>query len=215
MNDELNKGQNPEDALKPEDSEELENEELEPDDSEVVDDESENSNLDEDEVDFTAELEKERTRLGQKIDRERERRIAAEKNKGLSREEIEKIVDEKTAITEKRLLRERALIIAERLSTSPAERDLILFHYDNSIISSGNIEEDIEKAHAIANRKKVKGEISELKKANQSNKNIRVGSSGAGAPIESKKVPKYSQDVIDGAKFAGVTPEEFVKRQNK
>ena len=217
MDNELDKGQNPKEALNPEDSEELGNEGLEnePNNSEVVEDElGGDSNLDED-IDFTAELEKERARLGQKIDKERKRRIEAENQIGISREEVEQIVDERTAITEKRLIRERASIIAERLSKTIAERDLTLFHYDNSVILTGNVEEDIEKAHAIANRKKVKGEISELKKANQSKQNIRFESSGAGAPTEIKKAPKYSQEDIDGAKFAGVTPEEFVKRKNK
>lgn len=169
--------------------------------------------LKDDNIDFDAELEKERQRLGSKIDKERQKRMEAEKNKGLSREEVEKLIEEKTSQSEKRLQRSRAEMIAERLSGSSAERDLILHHYDNSIISSGNIEEDIEKAFALANRKKVSGQMSELRKAALSKKNVIIGNSGAGAPIENKKTPKYSKDVIDGAKFAGVSPEDFVKKQ--
>lgn len=168
-----------------------------------------------DNIDFTAELEKERERLGKKIDKEREKRLEAERNKGLSREEVEKIVEEKTSQSEKRIFRSRAEIMAERLAKSSAERDLILFHYDNSIIPSGNLEEDIDNAYTLANKKKIQGQISELKQAAMSKKNVIVGDSGAGKPAEIKKVPKYSQDIIDGAKFAGVSPEEFAKKHNK
>ncbi len=168
-----------------------------------------------DNIDFEAELEKERQRLGNKIDKERQKRIDAEKNKGLSREEVEKIIEEKTSQSEKRILRSRAELIAERLSGSTAERDLILHHYDNSIIPSGNIEEDIEKAFALANRKKVSSQMSELKKAAQSKKNIIIGNSDGGQPIEQKPIQRYSKEIIEGAKFAGMTPKEFAEKINK
>lgn len=186
-----------------EEVEELENEEGEEIETEPL----------QDNIDFEAELEKERQRLGGKIDKERQKRVEAEKNKGLSREEVEKMIEEKTSQSEKRILRSRAELLAEKLSKSSAERDLILHHYDNSIISSGNIEEDIDNAFVLANKKRIQGQMSELKQAAMSKKNVIVGNSGAGAPNEFKKAPKYSQDIIDGAKFAGVSPEDFVKKQ--
>ncbi len=193
-------------------SEEAEATELEPESS-VETDEGENS--DDKNIDFGAELEKERERLGKKIDKEREKRLEAERNKGITREEAEKIADERVSQMEKRVFRSRAELLAERLAKSSAERDLILFHYDNSIISSGNIEEDIDNAYTLANKKKVQGQISELKKAAMSKKNVIVGDSDGGAPIEQKPKKKYSQDIIDGAKFAGKTPEEFAKELDK
>ena len=114
---------------------------------------------------------------------------------------------------EKRVLSSRAELLAERLAKSSAERELILFHYNNSIISTGNIEEDIDNAFTLANKKKIQGQISELKKAAISKKNIIVGDSNSGSPINNEPVKKYSQDIIDGAKFAGVSVEEFVKKK--
>lgn len=168
-----------------------------------------------DNIDFEAELEKERKRLGSKIDKERAKRLEAEKNKGITREEVEKITEERFSQMEKKVLQSRAELLAERLAKSTAERDLILFHYDNSIISSNNLEEDIDNAYTLANKKKIQGQISELKKAAMSKKNIIVGDSGGGAPIKNKPVKKYSQDIIDGAKFAGTTPEKFAQSLEK
>jgi len=163
-------------------------------------------------IDYEAELEKERERLGKKIDKERERRIAAEKAKGLSYEDAEKLIDERVALAERRLARGRAEQLAGELAGSQAEKDLILLHYDNSIIPSGNLEADMEKAFALANIKKIQGTVSELKRTAIHKKTLS-GGSGAGAPIEQKPKPKYSQDIIDGAKFAGVSPEVFANKQ--
>ena len=162
--------------------------------------------------DYEAEFERERTRLGKKIDKEREKRLVAERFKGLSSEDAEKLIDERVMLIERRLVRGQAEQIASQMAGSDAEKNLILHHYDNSIIPSGNIEEDMDKAYALANLKRVKGTISELKKAAQSKRNLSAGS-GAGAPIEQKPKKKYSQDILDGAKFADVSPEEFVKKQ--
>lgn len=186
---------------------ELDDEGVEPDD---LDDDSA------DEVDHEAELERERVRLGGKVDKERGKRIAAEKAKGLSREEVTEIVRSENAHTEKRLQRSHAEELADRIARSDAERDHILHHYDHSIIPSGSLEEDIENAHALANKKRHSSQLSELRAAARS-KGTRVSSSTAGAPAKDKKPVRYTQDVIDGAKFASkpghpVTKEEFAKK---
>ena len=165
-------------------------------------------------LDFETELEKERERLGKKIDKERDKRIAAEKLQGLSREDAEKLIDERVLLSERRLMRGRAEQLASQMAGSEAEKNLILLHYDNSIIPSGNIEEDMDKAYALANLKRVKGTISELKKAAIHKKTLS-SNSDAGQPVERKPIKKYSQDIIDGAKFAGKTPEEFAKELEK
>jgi hypothetical protein len=172
------------------------------------DEESQNAPKSEEE--FIDDLEKERKRLGEKIDKERKKRIDAEK----SRDDVLSEVDRKIQESEKRVLRTQVIALAESMSGSQAERDLIILHYDNDIVPSGDIREDLEKARAIANRKRVSGELSELSKSVASKQN-RGGSSGAGAPKEVKRQPKYSQEVIDAAQFAGVTPEEFVKKQEQ
>lgn len=187
--------------------------ESESEESDVVNEENEEGSNAVEEVDFDTELEKERKRLGLKIDKEREKRIAAEKN-SLSREEAEKLIDEKVGQVRKDLVQERAELIAERLAKTPAQKELILLHYRNRIIPSGNLEEDMRMALALANRNTTDAKISELESTLKSKKTTSKGGSDAGQPVEQKPKQKYSQDIIDAAKFAGVTPEEFVKQQN-
>lgn len=204
MNELKNEGE----ELNPE-AEEIAEEEVEANESETeVETESDEN------IDFESELKKVEQRLGGKIDKERAKKNELKKNM-LTREEVEKITEDKIAQVEKRIFRSRAELLAERLAKSSAEKDLILFHYDNSIISTGNIEEDIDNAFVLANKKKIQGQISELKKAAMSKKNINSGGSEGGASIKNEKQQKYSQDIIDGAKFAGKTPEEFAKSLEK
>lgn len=159
---------------------------------------------------FADDLKKEQERLGKKIDKERGKRIEAEKGK----DEILEEVDRKLQESEKRILKTQIAALADSMAGSIEERDLILHYYDNNIVPSGNIREDLENARALANRKRVKGELSELRKLADSQQN-RETISGAGAPKESKRQQTYSQEIIEAAKFAGVTPEEFVNKQEQ
>ena len=162
--------------------------------------------------DYEGELERERNRLGLKIDKERQKRIEAQKS-SMPREEVEKLINEKVGEVQKQVLHERAELIAERLAKSPAEKELILLHYDHSIVPTGNLQEDMENAYAIANRKKTQSTISELQSSLKSKKTIFGGGADGGQPIEQKPNLKFSQEILEAAKFAGVTPEEFVKKQ--
>ncbi len=164
--------------------------------------------------DYESRLEAERQRLGEKIDKEREKRVKDRKS-FMPREEAEKLINEKVGEVQKQMLHERAEIIAERLAKNPAHKELIMLHYDHSIIPSGNLQEDMEMALALADRKATKSKISELEQTLKSKKTTLPGGSDAGQPIEQKPKQKFSQEVLDAAKFANVTPEEFVKKQNK
>ena len=159
---------------------------------------------------FSDDLKKEQERLGKKIDKERGKRIESEKGK----DEILAEVDRKLQESEKRILKTQTASLADSMASSIEERDLILLHYENNIVPSGNIREDLENARALANRKRVKGELSELKKSVSSQQN-RETPSEAGAPRESKKQQTYSKEVIAAAEFAGVTPKEFVDKQEQ
>lgn len=194
--------------------EEAGNENLESELEEGLETETDKDSNAVEEEDFDSKLEKERERLGLKIDSERKKRIEAQKN-SMSREDAEKLVDERVGRLEKTMFRERAELIADRLAKSPAEKELIMLKYDHSIVPTGNIQEDIENAHALANRKQTQGRISELESSLKSKKTTSTGGSDAGQPVEQKPKQRYSQEVIDGAKFAGVTPEEFAKKHNK
>lgn len=202
--------------------EELENEELDtgsPDDDsdseELVGSEEEEENQDEprkSKEDFAKDLERAKKRLGGKLDKERGRRVKAERQIEDVLNKVDELVDNKIRESEKRILRGQIEAMADKMASSDEERELILFHFDNDIVPSGNLAEDLDKAHALANRKRVSGQISELKKASSSKQN-RIPNSGPGAPKKVNKQQQYSQEIIDAAKFAGVSPEEFVKKQ--
>lgn len=202
-----------EEAEEVEESEEAGTEESETEETDVEPDESEEDSTDD--IDYKAEFErvtKNLDKTGKKVDKERVKRIDAEKKEGLSEDQVTEIVKRENAKSEKRILRSRAEQSADALAGSDAERELILYHYDNSIVLSGNFEEDMENAYACANKKRNKTRISELKAAARSKK-TRVSASSAGAPAKNKKTVKYSTDDIDGAEFAGVPVEEFVKKK--
>lgn len=66
-------------------------------------------------------------------------------NKGISKEDVNALLNEK--------LSEREFIQSlSQASTDPEEQKLIKHHYDNSIVKSGNVAEDLKKAIAIANQ---------------------------------------------------------------
>jgi hypothetical protein len=164
-------------------------------------------------IDFEVELQKERERLGKKIDKERERRIAAERNqKGIDPDAVREIVRNEISGIETRVFRNQAVAIAGRLAKSTAERDLILHHYDNSIVRTDDIEDDMAKAQALANRKRMQGTVSELQTALRSKQTRLSGADAGTPPVKPKKKPVYSQEIIDAAKFANQPVEEFVKK---
>lgn len=66
-------------------------------------------------------------------------------NKGMSKEDVDKLLNEKLSVREV----EQGLLQA---SSDPEEQKLIRHHYDNSIVKSGNVAEDLQKAVAIANQ---------------------------------------------------------------
>lgn len=197
---------------KSQDEEELEDDESESESEESEVETEEDEEEEEPPVGHKEELDRVKERLGKKIDVERGKRIKAEREKGISREEAERIADERVSQMRKEFSRNRAEELAERLSQSKEEKELILLHYDNSIVPSGNLEEDIENAYALANRKSNQKKIDELKRSALSKK-TRGGGSGAGAPQEGKKQVKISNEDRDAAAFAGVPVEEFIKKK--
>lgn len=183
-------------------------------DKESVESESREDTDVEDEDFHKSELEKVQDRLGKKVDKEREKRIAAERAKGLTAEEVEKLVDKRVSGVVKGFQRSSVEDTANKLARTPEEKELILYHYDHSIVPTGNISEDIENAYALANKNKVRKQLSELNQSLKSKK-ARQGGSDAGAEIKPKPTFEITQEVRDAAKFAGVSPEKFLEMQDK
>lgn len=98
------------------------------------------------------------------------------------------------------------------LTDNPDERDLIKFHYKNSVNRSGTsltaIREDLENAQLIANKKLLKKENRELKEALKSR--ATVGNSGYGSShrrVEEKVDPRLSDEDLALLKRHKIDPK--------
>lgn len=110
---------------------------------------------------FKQELEKLKEINRQKtgaLEQERQKRKDAEnklketKHDGLTAEEADKIIESKLeAKIEARLAKRDFDNLLKQTSDDKHERELIGYHYDNSIVKTGDVEADLKKAIALAN----------------------------------------------------------------
>lgn len=147
--------------------------------SKTHEEEDQDDSLEESEVDYKAELERERAgREREKILREKaEKKIVKlkktqKRNDEYSDEEsdssdnlVEKVAERIRQENSKELIDE----LLEEISSNSNERDLIEFIYENKIVKSGftrkSIVEDLTAAKILANRKKIERENKELNHA--------------------------------------------------
>lgn len=167
-----------------------------------------------DPIDYQADLDRVKReteeRLGKKLDKERQKRIEAENLKGLSPDEVEALVEKKTAELdakyERKFNENKAFDEASKLASSPAERDLMLHHYNSTIVPSGNLADDMERAYAIVNSKKLQSRVNELRAAAQSKQNRSgVPEAGEAAP---RKDTKYSEEDLELSRDLKISPEK-------
>ena len=170
------------------------------------------------EIDYKAELEK----VSKDRDNYKEGLLVAKdklKKKGSSvdPEEIAKIVKETmkeeigslhSLITGNTL--ESAL---SKLTDNPAKKDLIKFHYENSIIKTGSIDEDLENALLIADKKTILKQTKELAIAAQNRS--QIGNSSMGSNSKSGVIKKFFKDEqIADLKKRGFTDKMIENLQN-
>ncbi|MBD3207730.1 hypothetical protein GF319_15480 [Candidatus Bathyarchaeota archaeon] len=105
--------------------------------------------------------------------------------------------------------------IATSMANSDAERELILFHYNNSINKTGfrriDIGQDMQKAKALANIRTVESENRELKESlssKNSTSNTGVGSNHS-APQEPEEEPQLSEEDKKFLRSRGIDPKTY------
>jgi len=142
-------------------------------------------------IDYTAELEKVKTQLGKAehriVELKKDKKKVEEDDdfdEPVSKNELRDIIREEMQPLKKDMNRNRAQEQAQSVSQNTAERELIMFHYENSIVLTGNVEVDIENAQALANRGRMKKQLSEAHRALRSN-----AMKGKGAESGQKKDP--------------------------
>lgn len=94
---------------------------------------------------------------------------------------------------------------------SPEEEALIVYHYENSIVPTGNLEEDVENAWTLANKKKLTVERDEAIKALNARNNLSGGSGGGQRPKYEEPV-RLTPEQEKLAKAYGLKPEELIKK---
>jgi hypothetical protein len=163
------------------------------------------------EIDYEAELTKAKKQLGKAEftieELRRQGKKPAEETPGESELTVEELTKQIDSKVEQRLkafqgeqVRDLVDASLESLTDNPKERELIKFHYENSLNHSGytraSIKADLENARLLANRSKLLAENRELKEALKSKGSI--SNSGRGS----------NQDKIVTEDEPILTPEE-------
>jgi hypothetical protein len=165
--------------------------------------EEENKKSQEQNIDYKAELEAKENELKQakgKIAFLEKKNVPKEDDDDLEKrpdisETVARIVDEKVSGLRQEIIKPQAEVLARQVATSEDEAKLIMFHYENSIKSTGNLAEDISNAKALANKKRLEAKNSELVAALKAKESKGDGGGEAGqAPKVSSNRPKLSQD---------------------
>jgi len=141
-------------------------------------------------------------------------RKQAQAEEKLSKSDIEDLIQRTVVATASTLVQKPTQdAMLRELSQNPLERDLIKYHYEHSIVKSGldesSVRADLEKAYAIANGKKLRKTVSEMKVALDNRSQISNMPSGGSQPAapEVKNSP-WSQDQLDEFKKRGVDPNK-------
>ncbi len=106
------------------------------------------------------------------------------------------------------------------MSSNPQERDLIKYHYEHSIVKGGldesSVRADIEKAYAIANGKKLRKTVSEMKVALDNRSQIsNMPSGGSQSTATEVKNSPWTPEQLDEFKKRGVDPNKVWDRYQK
>lgn len=109
-----------------------------------------------------------------------------------------------------------------KITDNPDEIALIKHHYENSINQSGfdkqSIQNDVQKAYALANSQKILRNNRELVEALKAKKSVSSGTGGssAGPAIKESGYPEeLSEQDIAFLKEQGITPEKYNQLNNK
>lgn len=166
-------------------------------------------------LDYKAELERNKKRLEQaEYTIEKLRAENKEEFAGMTSDEIRQIVREENVALEKKLSNQTVRNLAYSKASSPEEAELMIWHYGNSIVPSGDLMEDIDNARVLANKKRLTQNIEELKKSVSSKEN-RGASLGASQKLGETEKVTLTPEEERFAKRYGLTAEEVIKAKSQ
>lgn len=124
-------------------------------------------------------------------------------DKPLTQKDLLRVLDEREARSEKKFQETEANRIAEKLSSSEAEKSLLVETWKNRTLQ-GSLEEQMEEALAIINRKRIVAQNAELKRALLSKETAGKGSADAERESPGAGEPKISAFDQSAIKMAGM-----------
>jgi hypothetical protein len=139
-----------------------------------------------------------------------------DEDKPLTAKQVRELLERDRQQTRKELQSGAIRDIAGRLTKNPHERDLIIEIHKNRIFPEGlSLEEQLDEAQAIANRKRVKAQTDELKRSLQgkNGKNDNPAVTRRDAPITSE--PKISAKDVQSMKAQGFVWDGALKIYKK
>ena len=145
----------------------------------------------------------------------------AKGNETLGSDEIRDIIRKTVLETASTLVQKPTLdAMLQTLSDNPQERDLIKYHYEHSIVKGGldesSVRSDLDKAYAIANGKKLRKTVSEMKVALDNRSQIsNMPSGGSQDTTKEIKNSPWTKDQIEEMKKRGVNPDKVWQNYQK
>jgi len=173
-------------------------------------------------IDYEAELEKvkaDNAKLEEERNNYKEGLLnLKKKTKSIDEVDIEKLVADSVAKAiqplQETVIKPSVDRILDSITDNPSKKELIKYHYENSIKQSGTseqaIREDIENALMIADKKALKRNLEELSLSVKNRANISGQGSGSTAKPDVKK-EVLTNEQIDALKKRGFTPDMIKK----
>jgi membrane-associated HD superfamily phosphohydrolase len=179
----------------------------------------------ESEIDYAAELEKERKLRENEVTarKKAEDKIVQLKRDSKKSEEqddddpygLNELVDERIAATVGNIKQQIVGDVIEeeldKISSNASEKELIKFHYDNTIRQSGssrsNIIADLDKAKLLANHKRIEMESKEAINAALNRPEISTSTGSNQDKIRPDAEPKFNPQELEILKRRGIDPK--------
>ncbi len=151
------------------------------------------------EIDYKAKLEEEevaRKKAESSAQFHREEAAKLRKEKGEEEPPItRKDLEEVEARTTRQAFRASVEAEARRIARNPDEAALIIFHYEHSVMPTGDVLKDVTRARLIANEGRVEKEIEELQATLNSKGNLSTALPSSGKVDTQPSAPALSDDV--------------------
>lgn len=168
-------------------------------------------------IDYKAELEREQRRLKQAEFTIQKLKAAQKEQPEETYQEpddVETRIDKKFQEFEYRQTASRAQELARSKASTKDEEDLIMFHYQNSVKITGNVDVDVDNAYFLANKKRFQSNLNEAYKAVAS-KERRGNGAGSGQKVKQEAQVQLTPEEQKLVKMGLLTLEEARKAKQE